>query len=87
MGAETRKRDGETDLSIDTIEWKVIYLWYCIVAILLYYTLRPSQVLFLGLRKPPVNQVTITIKLSSLVIKPVCDLVTNHPANSSIVHV
>ena len=58
MVAETRKRECETDLSIDTTEWKVIYLWYCIVAILLYYTLCPSQVLFFGLRKPPVNQVT-----------------------------
>ena len=36
---------------------------------------------------PPVNKVTFLIQLSSLIIKSMSDLMTNHPANSSIVHV
>ena len=36
---------------------------------------------------PPVNKVSLLIKLSALVVKAVCDFVPNNPANGSVVHV
>ena len=36
---------------------------------------------------PPVNKVSLLIKLSALVVKAVCNLVPDHPADGSVVHV
>ena len=36
---------------------------------------------------PPVNKVSFLIKLSALVVKAVCDLVPDPPADGSVVHV
>ena len=36
---------------------------------------------------PPVNKVSLLIKLSALVVKAVCDFVPNNPADGSVVHV
>ena len=36
---------------------------------------------------PPVNQVTLLIKLSSLIIKAMSYFMTNHPSNGSIIEV
>ena len=36
---------------------------------------------------PPVNKVSLLIKLSALVVKAVCDLMPDYPADGSVVHV
>ena len=46
-----------------------------------------GEVLRGSVRVPPVDQVTLLVKLSALVIKPMGDLMTNHPADGSIVEV
>ena len=46
-----------------------------------------TEIPLLGLRMPPVNKVPLLVKLSSLVVEPVRDLVTNHPTDRSVVHV
>jgi hypothetical protein len=57
------------------------------VAVLINDALRALQVLVLGGCLPPVNEVALLVELPALVVKSMGDLVSNHKADGTIVHV
>lgn len=59
----------------------------CIVTILLDDALGLGQVGLLGVRLPPIPQVALHIKLPTLVIETVGNLVTNHVSDGAEIHV
>ena len=58
-----------------------------VVAILLNDTFGLLEIFFLSLWLPPIDQITVTISLTALIVKPVGDLMATGKSQGSIVHV
>ena len=58
-----------------------------VVAILLNDTFGLLEIFFLRLWLPPVDQITVTISLTALIIKPVGDLMAGNETQGSVVHI
>ena len=58
-----------------------------VVAILLNDTFGLLEIFFLRIGLPPVDQITVTISLTALIIKPMGDLMATGKTQGSIVHI
>lgn len=59
----------------------------CVVTVLLDNTLGLFQKFLLGALRPPINQIAVFVKLTTLVVETVGDFVANHEANCSVVQI
>lgn len=60
---------------------------FCEIAILFDYAFCSFEKMLFGAIIPPVNQITIQIKLTSLIVEAVRDLMADHKANCAVIHV